>query len=317
MSTETVPERIQHERATHSIMDKLFSDGVLIDLDVRFWRAVRANGEKDLGVKRSKLPEFVVGLGTKRLLPKEDIARWVSHADRARYLIAKASFRFPIGEGQFVPMANVESLSAELDEVKKEFEATAEDFLRNYARLRREYLERFPEHRERLEKQYPTREELESKFSFEYRLFSVSMPKAMRKRQAEDAAVAKYQTQLEGTMNRFIREAVTTLRTQTVEVCEGLSQKILKGEVVSRQGLDQIRSFVERFKGLNFIGDTEVEAKLEEVKRLVGNRTAAEYESDDAGREALGRALRGVAEVAKGIKDVNLITAEYHRRIKT
>jgi len=305
---------VKHDERTHETMERLFTDGVLVNLDVEFWRATRANSEKDLGVKRAELPEFVAGLGTKRLLPKEDVLRWGRYADRARYEIEKVSFKFPVGEGQFVPAAKMDDLVKTLEEIKKEFEGAVDDFLRNYEVRREEYLKRFPEHRRRLEKQYPDRKLLSGKFSFEYSLYSITMPKVIKKQQAEDAAIAKYQAKLDERMNRFLGEAVSALRGQTVELCNSIAERVKNGSL-GEGSLNRIREFVGKFKSLNFVGDSQVEAKLEELSRSLA--TAETYQTDAAAVTSLTNALESVRKIASNIGDVNLITAAYSRRIKS
>ncbi|NLC80095.1 MAG: hypothetical protein GX748_02815 [Lentisphaerae bacterium] len=63
--------------------------------------------------------------------------------------------------------------------------------------------------------------------------------------------------------------------------------------------LNRLVDFIDRFKALNFAGDRDLEARLEEVRRQFLTRTAEEYRDSDSARRKLDSGIRGLAEEAR------------------
>ena len=144
-------------------IEDIFTDGVLIDLNIGFWLARAGNTTSDLSIEE-KVPDFVVGLGTKRLVPKDLYDSWVQIIAAARYAVRKDSFVFPLGETCFVPVDRLPAIEARLLELQKEF-FSARDYLeRHFSTIRDEYISKQPaKHRDNLRAIYPSSEEARSR----------------------------------------------------------------------------------------------------------------------------------------------------------
>lgn len=311
-------------------LDRLFQEGVLIDLHIGFWTARARNEKPDLKIEADEtLPEMIVGLGTKALIPKEMSATWVEIANRARYVIHRHSFEFPVGNSRFVPAKALPMVEQELTELQQQFEKAAGHLMSKFDTIKEEWIARQPrEHRARLARLYPQQSEIRSLFYFTWSVYTVSLPKkikmAVTSRQkvtAQEKAVAeaqhRYQHELHVRCQQFITEAVNTLRAKTMELCDDVRAKIRAGDVVTDRTLNTLARFVDRFATMNFAGDTEVERHLQTLKQeVLTNRTSDDFKDDEALRRQLDSVLSDTIKEAQAITDATA-TRLYRRRIIT
>lgn len=300
-------------------VESIFDDGVLVDLDIGYWLAKSRNTASDLGVNERKLPKYVIGLGTKRLVPKSLSDRWRRIAGKARYTVRRYSFPFPIGDCAFVPLKALPKVEERLRTLQKEFNAEPTYLAKHYDKIRTTTTKQYPQ----LRALYPPKAVVLSKFYFTWQLFSVKLPKQAqlaalnrKKAAAAQAAEQRAAAELESRVHRFVDEAVKTLRAKTAEICQTIADKIKAKEVVTQRSLTQLNNAIERFKLMNFAGDDEVESRLTALQKevLQGNK-AEDFADDEALRTALVTALNDVRKAAEQVSDIASVTGGYRRRI--
>lgn len=301
-------------------VDKIFNHGVLIDLKIGFWSAKVRNAAEDLGVDPSTLASMIVGLGTKRLCPKKVSDTWTTLAAKARYIIRRNAFAFPIADVSFVPLTTLPKVERLLLDLQLEFDKAAKFIVDNIEDVSEKWVQEQPvEHRARLRKLIPPKEMLRSRFYFTFSAFTVAVPKKVRVESAKRGrmeveermrvdAQERYRAQLEARVQQFVDDAVKTLRQKTIEMCLSIVAKIKTGEVVTTRSLNTLRTFIERFRELNFSGDDEIERRLDAIQRdVLGDREAEDFTPDAASgvqmRERLAVALDDVRQVAAAVSD--------------
>ena len=303
-------------------VDDIFQHGVLVDLQIGFWSAAVRNAAEDLGITRSKLAPMIKGLGTKRLVPPEMSNAWTTLAGRARYIVRRDAFPFPIADVSFVPLTVLPKVERGLLDLQTEFFKTSTRLFTDFDEIRDEWVKKQPEqHRARLRALYPLRDVVRARFYFTFSTFTVAVPKKVRvesaKRERMEAearsrldAQERYRAQLEARVAGFVSDAAKTLRAKTVEMCHAIVQKIKTGDVVTQRSLNSLRTFIDRFSELNFVGDDEIESRLKTIKRdVLGERDADDFEGDERGarvmRERLETALEDVRETAMRVSDTS------------
>lgn len=312
---------------TKGTSDALFRDGVLMDIDIAFWAGLARNSRQDVGLDaNAPLPGFVVGLGTKRLIPEAYVRTWRSAANRARYALEQSSFRFPVGGARFVPTAALAMVERVLTEIREEFEEGVRAFLDRYEAERDAYLAQYPEHRDRLEACYPPRKVVESRFGFTWQVYAVSVPEprvgagsrqAVRslEHSAQAIALDRYRHQLQERLDGFLDQVVASLRAEVVEATTAIIRRVEAGEVVTEKSLGRIRRLVERYRTLDFIGDSGVQAALDRALRVIGSSSAREISDDTGLRQAVREAVGSLRQAAAEISDISTVTGVYRRRI--
>ena len=287
------------------VLDALQQRGVLVSVHVRYWRGRKKLKPEDLGLDPEAIDNDLIALGQKRLVTKEALQPFSLIEGRAHALVESASFPF-LRVARYVPNERLAELTARLDELKRDFESEVGEFVANYSRLRAEALDAWrgaaaslgvePNRLLRtIEDAFPIN--VSDRFGFEHHLFQVSAPKEistaafdlalneevrMARRRAANAASREIRASAES----FVADSVGALRAETAKLCEDVLAT-LRGGTVNQKTLKRLDRFVERFRSLNFVGDDEMERKLEEFRAEFLELGAGEYRKDAAARFGL------------------------------
>jgi hypothetical protein len=304
------------------LLDALTREGVLISVSVRFWRAAKKLQAADLGLDPDDVAERLISLGHKRLLPRDALAAFALIESRAHALVEASSFPFMNGIARYLPNARLSDVTHRLAQLEAEFNGARTDFAAEYARLRTAAIREWHEAAGRLVRDpervvatinaaFPTADRLDRYFSFNVSLFQVRAPEALEtelitasdqqaileaRRQASVDAKAKIAEGVE----TFVQDAVASLREQTATLCDEMLASMREGKTgVHQKTLNRLVDFIDRFKALNFAGDRDLEARLEEVRKQFLTRTAETYRDSDSARRKLDAGIRGLAEEAR------------------
>ena len=271
-----------------------------------------------MGLKEDKLPDIFT-LGRKRLLPADVIATFRSFAEKADYLLETEAFPFPIAKVRFVPEKRVGYVCAQLDQWAQEFEACANQFFINYQNVRDRMLEDYDKYREALQNFYPRISVVKKKFSFTYDIFTISLPKNLRvaqttaakldaEQKARQLAEERMREKVTKQVDDFLADSVGVLREKTTELCKHVAAKIKKGELVTEGTIKSLRTWIDRFESMNFVGDGTVAQQLAHLRQTLGTRSAQEYRDDQTAAQALAGALNQIITVTKDLSDVGSVT---------
>ena len=116
-------------------MSNIFKDGVLVDVNVCFWSGAKALTPDDLGLDPAKVTN-AFKLGKKFLVPEEVIKSFRTIEGRARRVVEKNSFRFPIGNAYFVPRKKFAAVLDDLKMYQVQYNHLVDDLIENYDHYR-------------------------------------------------------------------------------------------------------------------------------------------------------------------------------------
>ena len=306
------------------LLDALTREGVLISVSVRYWRATRKLNPEDLGLDPDKVTERLISLGHKKLLPREALERLALVEGRAHSLIESSTFPFLNGLGHFLPNTKLEEVTRKLRELEVEFEVARQSFLNQYTDLRQQASAEWYEAAKRLvadpdrlvatiEASFPNVAQMQRTFGFEVHLFQLRAPESLdialvsqgeqeqviaaRQRAASEAA-----DQIHRGAESFVADCVASLRQQTAQLCEEMLDSMRTGKTgMHQKTLNRLVHFIDGFKQLNFVGDGQMEAQLEQVRQEFLHRSAEDYRDDN---EARGRLQQGLAALAQTARDL-------------
>lgn len=135
-----------------------------------------------------------------------------------------------------------------------------------------------------------------------------SFPSSAARQRAAQEARQKIAAGVDG----FVRDAVASLREQTAQLCDDMLASFNGGKTGCHQRtLNRLVEFIDQFKALNFAGDRDLEARLDEVRRQFLGRTAEEYRDDDKARQRLTQGIANLADAAR-----NLAGADAHEIVE-
>jgi len=318
---------------------QIFNDGILMDVHVRFWSAAKALNPEDLGLKPEEVAE-AYHLGKKMLIPEEVIREFKHIEGQARHLVDENSFLFAIGNARFVPKGLYKKTVDKLSEYRTKYLSLVDDLVTKYEEYREKMLPIYREAAEaafirqtptemvfgpdydreaektkfvenflaRIASYYPSAEAIRKRFDLYWDAYQVTIP--------DHTLSDEYQSQMQGKVTSFVNEVVKVLRTQTLEVCERVRQNLKDGKSFRGQTLSSLSEFIDKFKGLNFVGDKEMELKLEALKKEVLEiyPTNQINETPEL-KEELGRRLNEIVEMAGDLNDASAVVTSYKRKI--
>jgi hypothetical protein len=333
----------------------IYTDGVLTDVNVRYWTAAIMLNAEDMSLKDTDIVD-AFKLGKKLLIPQEVIHEFRAIEGRARRVVEKNSFQFPIGNARFVPRTKFAKVVKALQQCQDEYAELTNKLVENYDTYRQEMIPVYRQAAEtafvaqtptgvqefnledreqektefvnkflqRIQTSYPAVDTLRSKFSLTWDIYEIALPR-MRKgdenqiiatEAGRQFAIQEYQVQMQKKIGNFLDDVVTTLRTETVALCSRVAKNIKDGKVVNSRTLKSIRDYIDQVKEMNFVGDKKVEDQLNNLQRDFLNVHSTETITSDVElQDELKRRLGDLAAVVGDMTDVNSVTGEYRRKI--
>jgi hypothetical protein len=304
------------------LLDVLTREGVLVNVSVRYWRGCKKLKPEDIGLTAADLSDRLISLGHKRLLPKEATATLALVESRAHALIEENTFPFLNGLAHFVPNRKLEEITAKLSALENEFWLAKEAFTSHYAKLResaslewRGMADKLVSDPDRLlaaiEASFPIASRMDRFFGFDTQLFQIAVPERLgldvvtladqqsvmaARQQAAQAAGDKIRADVES----FVAECAATLREQTAQLAEEMLQSISTSDTgVHQKTLNRLVRFIDQFKEMNFVSDSQMEEKLDQVRRELLSRTAEEYRNSASARAKLVNGLSRLRDHAQ------------------
>jgi len=305
------------------VLEAVCRRGVLCSVSVSYWRGCKQLKAEDLGLDPTHVNERLIQLGHKRLVPRDALAPFALIESRAHALVEQASFPFLGGIARFVPNPRLAELVHRLEKLQREFQNAVDAFEAGYGPLRESALAEWREAArqlnlngsaegllETIEQSFPAAGEIARRFGFETRLFQLAAPESLRaeltdgveqleaaeaRRRVADEAARRLQSDLNG----FIGESVTALREEAAKLAgEVLATLDNSTVVVHQRTLDRLSGFIERFRSLNFAGDTELERTLEGFRKELLTRSADDYRNDRGALNGLTAGLQQLRQSA-------------------
>jgi len=321
----------------------IFLDGILIDVRIRYWSGAKMLTAQDLGLKEDNIAEAYV-LGRKMLIPSEAIRKFRAIEGRARGVVELNSFKFPIGNARFVPKKKFPRVLEALKKNKNEYDELTKELVTNYNQLRSQMLPVYEEAAqsaferqdekehdsfiedfiERINKHYPDASTLSERFSLDWDVYEMALPrmkmgiadKIANKEIEAEIANGEYRKQTQEKIGAFMDEVVTTLRQETITLCDKIVSNIKEGKVINNKTLYSLNNFIEGFSDFNFMGDNTVANQLTRLKEdFLNKHSSSAFCKEGELQEELSRRLTGLSEVAAKITDISTVTGEYKRKI--
>jgi hypothetical protein len=305
----------------NQLLNVLTREGVLLNVSVRFWRGCKKLKAEDIGLDPDNVSDRLVSLGHKRLLPKDATAGLSLVEGRAHALVEANSFPFLNGLAHFLPNTKLEEVTGKLKVMEDEFWQAKAEFIQRYAKLRegagkewRAMAERLVPDPERvvanIEAAFPAPQRMDRFFGFETQLFQIAVPERLGVDlvtvadqqsliQARQHAAQTASRQIHEGVERFVADCVAALREQTAVLCQEMLESINSSETgVHQKTLNRLVRFIDDFKQMNFVNDTEMEQRLQQVRQELLTRTAEEYRDSASARARLVNGLSRLRDQA-------------------
>jgi hypothetical protein len=265
----------------------IFTDGVLVDINISKWTAERLLQPEDLGLRKEQIPD-TFKLGHKCLIPRDVIRSFHNMDYEARNLLTGYSFPFAFGGARFVPKKMFLEYSTKMEDLKKKFYTSVEDFLVNYENyklaVRPEYIKAGQAAYERMKKMgyapvdregyvgqflervntfYPSADKMRTKFKMEYVVFQVSLPDLTQVSiddvvaDSEKAEMVKevYKEALYDKIKNYVGDIIGDLRGKAQKILESLRRSIKESRRLTVSSFNMVKDMINEYERMNIIGD--------------------------------------------------------------
>lgn len=307
----------------NNLLDILTREGVLINVNVRFWRAARRLKAEDLGLDPDNINAELISLGHKKLLPKKDLKEFALIESRAHAIVEANTFPFMDGLGHFLPNNKLDEVTTKLEQLEAEFNAAQAKFMDRYTVLRIKAARDWHRVAAKLVSDpdrlvavigasFPNPAQMGRYFGFETHLFQVSLPENIQAElisagEAREIALARSQAvqqaehKIQHGVEKFVQDAVATLRQETAKLCDEMltSMESGKTKAVHQKTLNRLSNFIDHFKSLNFMNDQQLEEQLEEARRKLLSKSAEQYRGNDFAQGKLRRGIQRLGDKAR------------------
>lgn len=284
----------------------LFNRGTLLDLYIgrpTFQRKLRPSSLLLADV----IDETALQLGNKRLMPKKALERHVTLEGKARTALADRSLEFPISGARFVTYNALPGLLRRLQDLKGQWQAATDTFVKDYHELRdqqlivlddqtemlmRKQLEMIPKEEvasrstELLEWQdaeraatrelYPPAHEIPSSFRFSWRMFKVSALEggAGTAGILDPDELEQAQRQMRADLQQWVSTAIVEAHKALGETAKQARELFEKQNKLNPKNLRPLFEAFETFNAIDFTGRSDWRKQIEEAKSKFIQRDA-------------------------------------------
>jgi len=256
-SEQSVDPEVIEKKATDYVVDMpssplglntsktqgLWRKGVLVQIQGGVWSMEARLQPSDLNIPDEEIPGFAL-LGKKRLLEPKYKNQFLNIIGKARSAAERLGFNFVLTGSYFVPFGNFERLKEIVSARQKDFYREADFFVASYADRREEYLDQYPQYRERLVPYYPEPEIVRSTFKFNAIYYVASMSGVVS---AEGNADDMYLS--------WAVEAMNTLRSEARDVADAVKKATSDGTLDGRT-MRRVQTLIDRLQNMDMLEDS-------------------------------------------------------------
>jgi len=266
----------------------LFEVGCLVNLKIKMWSGRKMLTRHDLvrvGYDPDRLPEEIVNLGRKLMVPKSELQALTQIEQRARKALERWSVPFGIANAHFVPAKMLPTVEQQIAGLKEEFFQRVDSFIVRFDDLVKTVREAHPEFWDKCLKGHypPNPKALRERFQFDWFTFRIagmgsieatSAEEVVARQKVQDEKEAELRRQMQAEVGEFVGEYVTSMRDETVRFCELMTARIngtpygdeTDSKKLTPKSISCFRNYVDRFRSMNIFGDGEIEKMLTEFR---------------------------------------------------
>lgn len=279
----------------------LFDVGRLINLGIGTWSGCKMCSAADyrkMGLDPDKLPNGIVNLGKKLLVPKNELQVMTKIEQRARSYLSNWSVLFRAVNSHFIPTSMLPNIEAHLKELQEEFFKCVDSFVSRFGDMKKTIQQSHGEFWDKcLKTHYPSNPALlREKFKFDWFIFEI-------KEASKDKSRQKMQEQI----GNFVEQYVCAMRTETIEFCELMTARVNeqtykdeeKPKELTPRSLAMFKKYIDRFRQMNIFGDQEIEKALTEFSSQFMNVGTVPSDLDSADiRKGITKTLEAIRKKA-------------------
>jgi hypothetical protein len=311
----------QHPAAPNTEPINLYQLGMLFVVKCRYWSCRAGNEPDELELTPDRIDaRAIASFGSKELLDPAKTRKVFQQIEKkARHALEKHSRPFAAANAHFVPWNQVESVIAQLEALKIDFDQAVQHFLAEFPALRAEWQ---TQHSKIPDACYPLPLALPGKFSLSWHAFKVTgapqlspvedIELELEQRRTRDEQVRLMEQNLRRECQQFVEQYVVGFRNEVAEFCDHV---IAQKGLVHGKTLNAIRDRVERFHAMNVFGDQDAAQKLARLKAQISGVTGQDLAQQPDVAAKLSRACQALKNSLLDAAKVSELTGRLKRRV--
>jgi hypothetical protein len=249
-----------NQQTTIKLTNEIFTNAVLMSVSLGYWSGEVSQDEADLALQGlGDKAKKVFKPGHKMLVDPKYVKVFAHYRSKINYFLELYSYAFPLRGVRFIPKTNIKLVLDKLDELEEEFSHEAEEFCNRLETMKTEMQAEFPELWANLKDHYPSKEDLRKRFYIDRSVFTWDQAKI-------NEIAAREGERFEKATRDFMEDAMKQFRSATLKAATNFKSALETEGKVDNRSLESFKSFVDRFKGLNFFGDQKLDKLIESIK---------------------------------------------------
>lgn len=234
---------------------------------------------------------------SKTLLESGELEAIRKHDTKLRKYLANTCLPYDMGGVMLLPMGLVVQANAKLKEHLEERNVLVDTFITAYPSIKEKAKEQLGTLY--VESDYPTAEELKSKFYFQWRLFTFEVPGQLA---AIDVELAQQeQEKAAATIQEAAKEIVQVMRITLYEMVDHLKERLTPGadgkpKVLRESAIEKLKDFLNNFDLRNVTNDKALAQEVEKAKALLSSTTASTLRTSDEWREKIRKGMENITD---------------------
>ena len=275
-------------------MDNLSKRAVLVSLEISHWSARCVDKKVSDEVLLNNSAESDSGSFSKRLIAKDYLSEITKVNNEARKYFKKNTMAWETGKRRLLPSKKITEFTEKMRELKEQHEDVCKVFVDNYETYMTEaqtFLNGLFNPAD-----YPSKDEVEKKFGFEYEFTNIDSPDDFRCAVSEDVK-EEIQQKMQDKVTEKLTMSINRLYQKIHSLLKKFEEKLSDEDAVFRNSLiDNIEDLVAMLPDMNIMED----AKLKELTDKIANEICR-FDADQLRKDKAAR--REAVEASRSIMD--------------
>lgn len=254
--------------------DQALQNLVLVHTDISLWSAhrkltvdelIEASGQDGAEVHKAlkHAPENLINLGSKRIFPQEHLRDFTSLKYKTERLLRTHGFR---SYRAFVlPKAEYESVTAQLEQYRSEFNAHKEQLRDSYQDNLHQWADQFPEWRDTILKVAPSAEQVYQQLNYHYHAFRIA-PVELAEDEESDT-----QSHSADAASGMVSKLSDELMREIQDEANSFWDECLKGrDRVNRVSIRRLEEIADKLDGFRFI-DPVIGPTVDKLRSVIAS----------------------------------------------
>jgi len=280
--------------------NEVYKRGALVILTTRFWGASKKLTADQLG----DLPKEIVAATRKLFVNTGRIEHVRSILGEAKRVIDTNAIDFPVPVFKFIRKERISPVDDDLNDIHRRASAGVTAICEEFEDLKSDYRRKFPEYYNPAD--YPTREQLQNNFKFEWRFITLNPPDSSSI--VDPIIYDREVRKVHDTMEEFQNNLISLVSSQFYSRIDKLRAQCVSGEINSGT-VNSVHRVLDRFDKIwnGCFKHDKLEGLIADVKAYMSNTDGDMLRASDDLRGVFSEKLSEITSTIKLSADERIV----------